>query len=215
MQTCSPIRDSICMHFYSYYLKVSTILVPLLRWQQTHTHRSSSCTIFSQVTSKHPWCIYGLMQICTYTVYHTKHTQAHPRVKEGNQMHSQIPRKTVRDYTQRPPKTHNCTNSECWCSPTHSCAETQEHTSLTGTSIHKQHTQTEQSLKWRKKTHFPGVVPTDSDGGLAGAVTDTENFSFFFILPGASNMSYVRAFLQHGDNPQWKFCPSHQRMVVL
>lgn len=127
MQTCSPIRDSICMHFYSYYLKVSTILVPLLRWQQTHTYCSSSCTIFSQVTSKHPWCIYGLMQICTYTVYHTKHTQAHPRVKEGNQMHSQIPRKTVRDYTQRPPKTHNCTNSECWCSPTHSCAETRTH----------------------------------------------------------------------------------------
>lgn len=178
MQTCSPIRDSECMHFYSYYLEVCTVPIPLLRWQQTHTPPSSSCTIFSQVTRKHPWCIYSLMQICIYTVYHIKHTQAHPQVKVTKCTHKHVGRHW--EITPiSPPKHISVPTHKCWCSPTRSCADTGPHNPQRHKHTQIQHTWTAQSLKWRKTTHFPAAVPTDSDGGLARAVTDTESCSFF------------------------------------
>lgn len=169
---------------------------------------SISCTIFSQVISKHPWCIYVLTQTCTYIDYHTKHTQAHPQVKATKCTHKHLGRQWEITAIS-PPKTHQHTNS-------YSCAETQEHTSLKGTSIHKNTAHTNSTkLEMKEDDPLSSCCSYRLRWRPGRGCDRHRELLYFCILPGTSNMSHVKVLFHHRDNPQWKFCPSHQRMVVL
>lgn len=104
----------------------------------------------------------------------------------------------------------------------HTAVRWHKNTSLNACAqqVNAAHAWTVQSLKWRNKSHFPLVVPTNSDKGLSGTVTEIQCCFFFPLFQETSNIPHFKAFIQYKEaipenSWKWNFCPSTLRMVAL
>lgn len=114
-----------------------------------------------------------------------------------------------------PSSAHQCTkiHKRCW-SPPPSCAVTQTHTSVpsscaqayTNTELRTHaRTPTAQSLKWRKKSHFPLVVPPSSGHSPVGGFRRHTVLLFFFLSKETSNMPHLKGSKTNFSNTNRQF----------
>lgn len=104
----------------------------------------------------------------------------------------------------------------------HTAVRWHKNTSLNACAqqVNAAHAWTLQSLKWRNKSHFPLVVPTNSNKGLSGTFTEIQCCFFFPLFQETSNIPHFKAFIQYKEaipenSWKWNFCPSTLRMVAL
>lgn len=85
----------------------------------------------------------------------------------------------------------------------HTAVRWHKNTSLNACAqqVNAAHAWTVQSLKWRNKSHFPLVVPTNSDKGLSGTVTEIQCCFFF---PSSKRLAICHTS-KHSPNTKKQF----------
>lgn len=188
MQTCSPTTDTeyACTVIHTTW-KCALYSLPVL---DGHGYAPPT-TVLAQTSLKWQANILGVLTVlCKYaSLCSLTHTSTSTDENKCTQICVTGREKLC--PCPSPPSTHQCTKiHKHWCSPPPSCAVTQKHTSdpsacaqaYTNTELHTHaHTQTVQSLKWRKKSHFPLVVPTNSDHRPIGGFHRHKVFLFFSL----------------------------------
>lgn len=144
---------------------------------------------------------------------HSLPYKTHPSTStgEGNQMHSQTCRKTLRDYTHIPPKTHQCTNSQVLVfTHTQLCRHRTTQPSKAQTYTNTAHMNSPK-LEMKENDPLPSCCSYRFRWRPGKGCDRHSELLFLPILPGTSNALHGIASLQHRDNPQCKVCPSYQR----